>query len=116
MDNLLLLWQTTGLANFEAGQVVMIGIGCLLLYLAIVKEFEPLLLIPIGFGAILSNIPVAGIAEKGGMLYMVYEVGIHSGIFPLLIFLGVGALTDFGPLIANPKTIFLGAPAQFGKF
>ncbi|MBF0357567.1 MAG: sodium ion-translocating decarboxylase subunit beta [Magnetococcales bacterium] len=116
MNNLLILWQTTGLANLQWGEVVMIGIGGLLLYLAIVKEFEPLLLIPIGFGAILSNIPVAGIAEEGGMLYMVYEVGIHSGIFPLLIFLGVGALTDFGPLIANPKTIFLGAAAQFGIF
>lgn len=116
MENLLTLWQTTGLANFTWGQVLMIGVGGLLLYLAIVKEFEPLLLVPIGFGAILTNIPVAGIAEEGGMLYMVYEVGIHSGVFPLLIFLGVGALTDFGPLIANPKTIFLGAAAQFGIF
>ncbi|MBF0193690.1 MAG: sodium ion-translocating decarboxylase subunit beta [Magnetococcales bacterium] len=116
MDNLLVLWQTTGLANFTLGQATMIGIGGLLLYLAIVKNFEPLLLVPIGFGAILSNIPVAGIADEGGMLYMVYEVGIHSGIFPLLIFMGVGALTDFGPLIANPKTIFLGAAAQFGIF
>jgi carboxybiotin decarboxylase len=116
MENLITLWQTTGLANLTWGQSSMIGIGGLLLYLAIVKEFEPLLLVPIGFGAILSNIPVAGIAEEGGMLYMVYEVGIHSGIFPLLIFLGVGALTDFGPLIANPKTIFLGAAAQFGIF
>ncbi|MBF0448905.1 MAG: sodium ion-translocating decarboxylase subunit beta [Magnetococcales bacterium] len=116
MENLLTLWQTTGLANFTIGQALMIGVGGLLLYLAIAKEFEPLLLVPIGFGAILSNIPVAGIAEEGGMLYLVYEVGIHSGIFPLLIFLGVGALTDFGPLIANPKTIFLGAAAQFGIF
>ncbi|MBF0383769.1 MAG: sodium ion-translocating decarboxylase subunit beta [Magnetococcales bacterium] len=116
MENLLTLWQTTGLANLTWGQTLMIGVGGLLLYLAIVKEFEPLLLVPIGFGAILTNIPVAGIAEEGGMLYMVYEVGIHSGVFPLLIFLGVGALTDFGPLIANPKTIFLGAAAQFGIF
>lgn len=116
MDQLLVLWQTTGLANFSAGQVLMIGVGGLLLYLAIVKEFEPLLLVPIGFGTILTNIPVAGIAEPGGMLYHVYEVGIHSGIFPLLIFLGVGALTDFGPLIAMPSTIFLGAAAQFGIF
>ena len=116
MDQLLLLWQTTGLANFTAGQVLMISVGGLLLYLAIVKQFEPLLLVPIGFGAILTNIPVAGIAEPGGMLYYVYEVGIHSGIFPLLIFLGVGALTDFGPLIAMPSTIFLGAAAQFGIF
>lgn len=116
MENLLTLWQTTGLANFEWGQVLMIGVGGLLLYLAIVKQFEPLLLVPIGFGAILTNIPIADMAKEGGMLYMVYEVGIHSGVFPLLIFLGVGALTDFGPLIANPKTIFLGAAAQFGIF
>ncbi len=116
MENLLTLWSTTGLANLTFGQSAMIGVGGLLLYLAIVKEFEPLLLVPIGFGAILSNIPVAGIAEEGGMLYMVYHVGIDSGVFPLLIFLGVGALTDFGPLIANPKTIFLGAAAQFGIF
>ncbi|TQV76986.1 sodium ion-translocating decarboxylase subunit beta [Aliikangiella marina] len=110
------LWQSTGLANFELGQVAMILVGLGLLYLAIVKEFEPLLLLPIGFGAILSNIPVAGISDPGGLLYYVYKVGIDTGIFPLIIFMGVGAMTDFGALIANPKTLFLGAAAQFGIF
>lgn len=94
--------------------MILVGFG--LLYLAIAKEFEPLLLLPIGFGAILSNIPVAGIAEPGGLLYYVYKVGIDTGIFPLIIFMGVGAMTDFGALIANPKTLFLGAAAQFGIF
>lgn len=116
MDGLLILWQDTGLANFQWQQMVMIAVGCLLLYLAIVRQFEPLLLLPIGFGAILANIPNGGFNEPGGLLYYIYEVGIASGVFPLLIFLGVGALTDFGALIANPKTLLLGAAAQFGIF
>ena len=116
MDGLLILWQDTGLANFQWQQLVMIAVGCLLLYLAIVRQFEPLLLLPIGFGAILANIPNGGFNEPGGLLYYIYEVGIASGVFPLLIFLGVGALTDFGALIANPKTLLLGAAAQFGIF
>jgi len=105
-----------------AGQIVMILVGLLLIYLAIAKRFEPLLLLPIGFGAILTNIPVAGIAEPGmpgqpaGFLYYFYTVGVQSGVFPLLIFMGVGAMTDFGPLLANPKTALLGAAAQFGIF
>ena len=105
-----------------AGQFIMIGVGLLLIYLAIAKGFEPLLLLPIGFGAILTNIPVAGIAELGmpgqpaGFLYYFYTVGVASGVFPLLIFMGVGAMTDFGPLLANPKTALLGAAAQFGIF
>ena len=98
------------------GQIIMIIVGLSLIYLAIAKKFEPLLLLPIGFGAILTNIPVAGIAESGGFLYLFYEVGVASTIFPLLIFLGVGAMTDFGPLLANPKTALLGAAAQFGIF
>lgn len=98
------------------GRVLMITVGLVLLYLGIHKKFEPLLLIPIGYGAILSNIPLAGISEPGGILYYIYEVGITTGIFPLLIFMGVGALTDFGPMIANPKTILLGGAAQFGIF
>lgn len=115
MENLNLLWQSTGLYNFEAGQAFMMLVGFLLLFLAIKKDFEPLLLLPIGFGAILSNIPVAGIAEEGGILYYLYY-GIKMGIFPLLIFMGVGAMTDFGPMLANPKTLLLGAAAQFGIF
>jgi oxaloacetate decarboxylase beta subunit len=116
MDKLLTLWQTTSIANFEVGQLVMMAVGSLLLYLAIVRKFEPLLLLPIGFGALLTNIPLAGFSEAGGLLYYVYKVGIETGVFPLLIFMGVGALTDFGALIANPKVLLLGAAAQFGIF
>jgi oxaloacetate decarboxylase beta subunit len=115
MDNLISLWQSTGLYNFTSGQAFMMLVGFLLLFLAIKKGFEPLLLLPIGFGAILSNIPIAGIAQEGGLLYYLY-FGIKTGIFPLLIFMGVGAMTDFGPMIANPKTLLLGAAAQFGIF
>ena len=115
-DGLMQLWLSTGIANFTLPQVSMVFVGLILLYLAIAKEFEPLLLLPIGFGAILSNIPVAGIAEVGGILHYIYGVGISTGIFPLIIFMGVGAMTDFGALIANPKTLFLGAAAQFGIF
>lgn len=115
MENIQLLWQSTGLYNFTAGQAFMMVVGFLLLFLAIKKDFEPLLLLPIGFGAVLSNIPVAGIAEEGGILYYLYY-GIKTGVFPLLIFMGVGAMTDFGPMLANPKTLFLGGAAQFGIF
>ncbi|BEI22111.1 sodium ion-translocating decarboxylase subunit beta [Vibrio fluvialis] len=116
MDGLMTLWSETGIANFEFGQIIMIVVGCLLLFLAIRKGFEPLLLLPIGFGAVLANIPNAGFTEPGGLLYYVYHVGIESGVFPLLIFMGVGAMTDFGALIANPKTLWLGAAAQLGIF
>ncbi len=116
MEALQTLIASTGLVNFSAGQVVMMLVGLILLYLAIAKGFEPLLLVPIGFGAILTNIPLAGMGEPGGILYLFYDMGIASGLFPLLIFLGVGAMTDFGALIANPRTMFLGAAAQFGIF
>lgn len=116
MEMLTELWQASGLYQMTAGQAVMICIGLLLLYLAIAKKFEPLLLVTIGFGGILSNIPGAEIATGDGLLYMVYSVGIETGAFPLIIFMGVGAMTDFGPLLANPKTLFLGAAAQFGIF
>ncbi len=109
------LWLSTGLSNVKWEQLVMMAVGFLLIYLAVRKGFEPLLLLPIGFGAVLSNIPVAGIAEEGGLLSYLYY-GIKSGIFPLLIFMGVGAMTDFGPMLANPKTLLLGAAAQFGIF
>ncbi len=110
------LWQASGLYQITAGQVVMILVGLLLLYLAIAKKFEPLLLVTIGFGGILSNIPGVEIATGEGLLHLIYIVGIESGAFPLIIFMGVGAMTDFGPLLANPKTLFLGAAAQFGIF
>ncbi len=121
------LYKTTGIYGVIDGQlskdwtvgigrVLMILVGLTLIFLGIFKKFEPLLLIPIGYGAILANVPMAGIAEPGGILYYIYEVGIMTGVFPLIIFMGVGALTDFGPMIANPKTILLGGAAQFGIF
>jgi len=116
MEQLNLLWINTGLYQMTWGQGLMLLVGILLIYLAIVKKFEPLLLLPIGFGAILSNIPGANLAVDGGILHLFYMVGIESGAFPLIIFMGVGALTDFGPLLANPKTLILGAAAQFGIF
>jgi oxaloacetate decarboxylase beta subunit len=116
VDSLQALWAATGVANIELGQILMTGVGGLLIYLAIRRGFEPLLLIPIGFGAILANIPVADMGGPNGLLGMIVSAGIETGVFPLLIFLGIGALTDFGPLIANPKTILLGAAAQFGIF
>lgn len=173
MENLISLWQESGLYLMAPGQLFMIVVGVVLLFLAIRKGFEPLLLVPIGFGGILANIPGAGLAlpavenaifiadpavmaaladalgmaswetpkdivnayemsgpaahhaahqvavgagYSNGMLYNFYSVAIASGIAPLLIFMGVGAMTDFGPLLANPKTLFLGAAAQFGIF
>ena len=173
MDNILQLWSTSGLAQMGPGQAFMIAIGLGLLFLAIRKGFEPLLLVPIGFGGILANIPGAGMAYSAvenalhagdpallaqmaqalgvvatdnikelaaaydgsaaqvhvvvqqlakdaglsnGMLYNFYNVSIASGVAPLVIFMGVGSMTDFGPLLANPKTLFLGAAAQFGIF
>lgn len=116
MDAVTTLIASTGLVNFTAGQAVMMLVGFTLLYLAIARGFEPLLLLPIGFGAVLTNIPLAGMGVPGGLLYMIYEVGIGTGIFPLLIFMGVGAMTDFGALIANPRMLLLGAAAQFGIF
>ncbi len=172
MEKVLTLWHGSGLYNMTSGQLVMMLVGFLLLYLAIRKEFEPLLLVPIGFGGILANIPEAGLAYSAveqalhiaspdaiqaignalgssgadadqlyslysqagaaiqrtvegiasdfgynnGVLYQFYSVAIGSGAAPLIIFMGVGAMTDFGPLLANPKTLFLGAAAQFGIF
>jgi oxaloacetate decarboxylase beta subunit len=173
MDNLYSLWTSSGLAHLQWGEAIMILVCLTLLYLAIVRNFEPLLLVPIGFGGILANIPAAGLALSGaekaifggdavllaemaqmlglsavesaeqlysvyaassagvhasisqlaadagfsnGMLYNFYSVAIASGVAPLVIFMGVGAMTDFGPLLANPKTLFLGAAAQFGIF
>ena len=126
------LWHSTGIMNFvlpadpalsgvnqflhQFGSPIMILICLFLLWLGIKKQYEPLLLVPIAFGGLLSNIPVAEIAGPNGFLGIIYEAGIHRGIFPLIIFMGVGAMTDFGPLIANPKTLLLGGAAQFGIF
>lgn len=98
------------------GQVIMIGICLVLLYLGIVKQFEPLLLIPIATGGLLANLPGAGLTDEGGLLSVLYQFGIGNGLFPLLIFLGVGAMIDFGPMLANPKTALLGGAAQFAIF
>ena len=128
MENLMSLWATSGLSQIELGQLVMMVVGLSLLFLAIRKGFEPLLLVPIGFGTILANIPGAGfdaapiydqlgnLESPGGLLYYIYNAGIATGLFPLIIFMGVGAMTDFGPLLANPKTLLLGAAAQVGIF
>jgi len=116
MENLLSLWASSGLAQIVGGQAVMMLVGFVLLYLAISRGFEPLLLVPIGFGTILANMPGTDFLEAGGLLYMIYHAGIETGLFPLLIFMGVGAMTDFGPLLANPKTLLLGAAAQVGIF
>ncbi len=129
LNGLYQLWITTGLYGFIHeekgwGMAVMILVGFLLLYLAIKKGFEPLLLIPIGMGCILSNIPYAYIASvdptsthaAAGFIKILYDAGIETGLFPILIFMGVGSMTDFGPLIANPKTLLLGAAAQLGIF
>jgi sodium ion-translocating decarboxylase beta subunit len=128
MDKLIALLMDSGLANLTAGQAVMMLVGLGLLYLAIARKFEPLLLVPIGMGTLLVNIPGAGMYAEpiydaaghmesaGGLLYYVFHIGIETGVFPLLIFMGVGAMTDFGPLLANPKMLFLGAAAQFGIF
>jgi oxaloacetate decarboxylase beta subunit len=100
----------------SGGKIIMIFICFILFYLAIKKGFEPLLLIPIGFGGLLANIPIANMAGPDGMLGIIYDMGITNQFFPLLIFMGVGAMTDFGPLLANPKTALLGGAAQFGIF
>ena len=116
MGQLLELWRNTGAYQLSLDQFVMILVGLGLLYLAIARRFEPLLLVPIGFGGILANIPGVDIAVGEGVLHQFYLMGIETGVFPLVIFMGVGAMTDFGPLLANPRTLFLGAAAQFGIF
>lgn len=115
LDILVNFYKQTGFANMTMGQLIMLVISCFLLYLAIKKEYEPYLLIPIAFGMLLANLPLGGLMDEGGVLYYLYE-GVNLGIFPPLIFMGVGASTDFGPLISNPKSLILGAAAQFGIF
>jgi oxaloacetate decarboxylase beta subunit len=110
------LFPASGHWTDGVGGLLMVAVALLMLYLAIGKYFEPLLLVPMGFGCLLANIPLAGMTDPGGIVYYIYEVGIKTGVFPLLVFMGVGAMTDFGPMIANPKTALLGAAAQFGIF
>jgi carboxybiotin decarboxylase len=105
-----------GLGELDAGHVAMLALGCVLLYLAVGRGIEPLLLLPIGFGAILVNIPGTGLMEPGGVLRVFYDAGVLTEVFPVLVFVGIGAMTDFGPLLENPKILLLGAAGQFGIF
>jgi oxaloacetate decarboxylase beta subunit len=105
-----------GFMHLHWSNPVMIAIGCVLLYLGIKKGFEPLLLVPIGFGAILVNIPLGGLMEEEGFIRIIYEAGVVTELFPLLIFIGIGVMCDFGPLLENPKVFLLGAPGNFGIF
>lgn len=122
IDNLKTFWDLTGFANFEPGNIVMIFFGLLFIYLAVKKEYEPLLLIPIGFGILIGNIPFnealdlqIGFYEEGSVFNILYQ-GVKQGWYPPLIFLGIGAMTDFSSLISNPKLILIGAACQFGIF
>ncbi len=123
LEALQTIWSTSGFASITWQQCLMIGIACVLMYFAIVRKFEPMLLLPIAFGILLANLPLTGLmsapvegsTEPGGLLYYLYQ-GVKLGIYPSLIFLGIGAMTDFGPLIARPSGLFLGAAAQFGIF
>ncbi len=109
------------LAGFEAlafdpRNAVMIAVGCVLIWLGVARDLEPLLLLPIGFGALIVNIPGAGLMEPGGVLRTIYDFGVQTELFPILIFIGIGAMTDFGPLLENPRILLLGAAGQFGIF
>jgi oxaloacetate decarboxylase beta subunit len=105
-----------GLTNLTPGNVIMIVAGVVLMALAVIKEYEPVLLLPIGFGAVLANIPLSGMTEEGGLFGVLYAAGIRTELFPLLIFIGVGAMIDFSPLLSQPKMVLLGAAGQFGIF
>jgi len=117
------IWTGSGFSNMTLQQGIMLVVACVLIYLAIVKKYEPLLLLPIAFGVLLANLPLAnlmappeeGSTEPGGLLYYLY-LGVKKGIYPSLIFLGIGAMTDFGPLIARPSSLIMGAAAQFGIY
>ncbi len=122
-DTLAKVWATSGFTTMTWQQGIMLIVACVLIYLAIVKKYEPLLLLPIAFGVLLANLPLAGLmsppaegsTEPGGLLYYLYQ-GVKLGIYPSLIFLGIGAMTDFGPLIARPSSLIMGAAAQFGIY
>lgn len=121
IDTLVKIWNNSGFSAFTWQQGIMVAVACVLVYLAIGKKFEPLLLLPIAFGVLLANLPLAGLmspesdGQPGGLLYYLY-MGVKKGIYPSLIFLGVGAMTDFGPLIARPSSLLLGAAAQLGIY
>ncbi len=119
-DSLIKIWETSGFASMTWQSAVMLLVACILIYLAVVRKYEPLLLLPIAFGVLLVNLPLTGLMdappsseEAGGLLYYLY-LGVKKGIYPSLIFLGIGAMTDFGPLIARPSSLLIGAGSQFG--
>src|SRR6187455_391617 len=105
-----------GILHFTLGNAVMIAAALVLIYLAVFKEIEPVLLLPIGFGCLLANIPLGGMTAAEGMMKVIYDAGIKTELFPLLIFIGVGAMIDFSPLLAQPHMVLLGAAGQFGIF
>src|SRR5512139_1267360 len=105
-----------GFANFTLGNAIMIIAGCVLIYLAIAKEYEPVLLLPIGIGCVIANIPMTGMTGPEGLFTVLYDAGIKTELFPLVIFIGVGAMIDFSPLLSQPKMVLLGAAGQFGIF
>jgi len=115
LETLFEVIYATGYANLALKSVIMLAISLILIYLGIVKKYEPLLLVPIGFGVLLVNLPMSTLMEEGALLYWLYQ-GVELGIYPPLIFLGIGAMTDFGPMLANPRTMLLGAAAQFGIY
>jgi oxaloacetate decarboxylase beta subunit len=114
--NLVFQELTKGFANFTLGNLIMIVAGCVLIYLAIAKEFEPVLLLPIGMGCVIANIPMTGMNGPDGLFTVLYDAGIKTELFPLIIFIGVGAMIDFSPLLSQPKMVLLGAAGQFGIF
>ena len=116
MDVISLQGLLKGFSGLTIGAAVMMAVGGVLIWLAIHKEYEPLLLLPIGLGCILANVPNTGMLDEGGLLNVLYNAGIENELFPSLVFIGIGAMTDFGPLLENPKFVLLGAAAQFGIF
>ena len=116
IHHLSLLIQMSGMANLSLGNVIMMAVSLTLVYLAVFKGFEPLLLLPIGFGAFLANLPLSNVVGPDGLLTLIYNVGVSTEVLPTMMFMVIGALTDFGPLLANPTTFLMGAAAQFGVF
>ena len=116
MDSSTVSQLLEGLSHVSPGELLMMAVGGLLIYLAVAKEYEPMLLLPIGAGAILANLPLSPLIEEGGMLHVLHQAGVSNELFPLLIFIGIGAMTDFGPLLERPKLVLLGAAGQFGIF
>lgn len=116
MDSTTVSQLAQGIVSITPGAVLMVAVGGLLIYLAIAREYEPMLLLPIGAGAILANLPLSPLVAQDGLLSILYQAGVGNELFPLLIFVGIGAMTDFGPLLENPRMLLPGAAGQFGIF